>query len=162
MSHVTCDWLKFLQIQDSVLRIQHLPSYPILQLKHSVSIAMSKFQSNRPFSSTSNFYPSPPVRYRIHSLFPTMSQEESRLLWFFLEGDPKPYDIFDIPLNANVNHLKTMIKEKIESLHEINAYCLRLMKVTLIPEWMLSDFLTFYLSSMHWLPSTQIIVLHKD
>jgi hypothetical protein len=89
---------------------------------------MSEFQSNRPFS-TSNFIPHPLVRYGVPSLFPTMSPQESRLLWCFLEGDPKPYDVFDIPLSANVNQLKVMIKEKIESLHEINAYCLKLWKV---------------------------------
>jgi len=63
-----------------------------------------------------------------------MSPQESRLLWCVLEGDPTAYDVFDIPLTANVNKLKAMIKEKIESLHETNAYSLRLWKVvTLIP-----------------------------
>jgi len=46
----------------------------------------------------------------------------------FPEGDPTPYDIFDIPLSANVNRLKATIKDKIECLHEINAYRLRLWK----------------------------------
>ena len=96
---------------------------------------MSEFQSNSPFSTSNLNRHSPLVRYGVPSLFPIMSPRESRLLRCILEGDPTPYDIFDIPLNANVNRLKAAIKDKIESLYEINPYCLRLWKVvTLIPE----------------------------
>ncbi|KIM48927.1 hypothetical protein M413DRAFT_15175 [Hebeloma cylindrosporum] len=89
---------------------------------------MSEFQSNSPFST--NFkHLSPLTRYGVPSLFPTMSPQESRLLWCCLEGDSKPYDIFDIPLRTNIDQLKCLIKQKIEFLHGINPHCLRLLQV---------------------------------
>jgi Crinkler effector protein N-terminal domain len=119
---------------------------------------MSEFQSNSPFP-TSNFHPRPPlVRYgyppvfhspfptsninspsplvqqRFPPVFPTMSPQESRIIWCLVEGDSNPYDIFDIPIEANVNRLKAAIKERIERLHNINPDGLKLRKVvSLIP-----------------------------
>ena len=88
-----------------------------------------------PASPTSNFNPRLPlVRYGFPPVFPAMSLQESRLLWCILEGDPKPYDVFDIPIGANVNKLKAAIKQKIEYLHDTNVYHLKLWKVvSLIP-----------------------------
>jgi hypothetical protein len=51
-----------------------------------------------------------------------------------MEGDPIPYDVFDIPIGANIARLKAMIKQKIECLHDTNPYHLKLLKViSLIP-----------------------------
>ena len=36
-------------------------------------------------------------------------------LWCFLQGEPKPYEIEDIPIDLNVYGLKKMIKQKIDS-----------------------------------------------
>jgi hypothetical protein len=58
-----------------------------------------------------------------------MSPQESRALWFYLEGDPMPYDIFDIPIGANVNRLKAAITLRIDYLHDINPDRLKLRKV---------------------------------
>ena len=63
-----------------------------------------------------------------------MSSEESRTLWCFVEGNPYPYDVFDIPIVANVSRLKAKIKESIECLHDTCAARLKLFKViSLIP-----------------------------
>ncbi|KIL65206.1 hypothetical protein M378DRAFT_162472 [Amanita muscaria Koide BX008] len=65
-----------------------------------------------------------------------MSLQESRRLWCFLEGDSKlkPYYIFDIPINANVDLLRVAIKKRIGCLRDIDADCLQLRKVvSLIP-----------------------------
>jgi len=63
-----------------------------------------------------------------------MSPQESRILWCFLEGNPKPYDIFDIPIGANVNRLKAAIKQRVRVLHDIDADNMKLWKVvSLIP-----------------------------
>jgi hypothetical protein len=95
---------------------------------------MSEFQSNSPFP-TSNFIPRPPlVQHRFPSVFPTMSPQESRILWCLVEGDPKPYDIIDIPIGAHVNRLKAAIQQRVKILHGVDADSLKLWKVvSLIP-----------------------------
>jgi hypothetical protein len=62
-------------------------------------------------------------------MFPTMSSQESRILWCLVEGCPKPYDIFDIPIDAHVNRLKEMIKQRVKALRDIDAENLELRKV---------------------------------
>jgi hypothetical protein len=97
-----------------------------LRPRLSVSIAMSEFQSNSPFP----FNPRPPlVQYRFPSVFPTMSPQESRILWFVLEDDPKPYDIIDIPIVANVNGLRVAIQQRVKLLHAVDPDGLKLWKV---------------------------------
>ena len=92
-------------------------------------IAMSEFQSNSPFPP-SNFNPRPPlVQYRFHSVFPTMSPQESRTLWCLVEGDPIPYYVRDIPIGANVTQLKELLPDKIDCLDKINPRHLELRKV---------------------------------
>jgi hypothetical protein len=67
-------------------------------------------------------------------VFPTMSPQESRMLWCVVKGDPKPYDIFDIPIEANVNRLKVKITQTVDGLRGTNPYNLTLLKViSLIP-----------------------------
>ena len=67
-------------------------------------------------------------------LFPAMSPQESCILWCVVEGDPKPYDVFDIPIGDNVNQLKEAIKQRIKGLRDIDADRLELWKVvSLIP-----------------------------
>ena len=97
-------------------------------------IAMSEFQSNSPFPP-SNFNPRPPlVQYRFHSVFPTMSPQESRILWCLVKGDPIPYFVRDIPIGANVTQLKELLPEKIDILDGVNPRHLNLWKVvSLIP-----------------------------
>jgi hypothetical protein len=94
-------------------------------------IAMSEFQFNSPFP-TSNFSPRLPlVRYGYLPVFPTMSPHESRNLVLFLEGDPlaKPYDLFDVPIGANVFRLKAAIKERVKIHHDVDADRMKLRKV---------------------------------
>jgi Crinkler effector protein N-terminal domain len=63
-----------------------------------------------------------------------MSPQESRSLWCFLEGDPIVYDVFDLPIRANVSRLKAAIQDRIKRLHVTNADHLQLWKVvSLIP-----------------------------
>jgi hypothetical protein len=110
---------------------------------------MSEFQSNRPFL-TPKFNPRL-VRYGLPPVFPTMPLQESRRLWFVLEGDPesKPYDIFDIALGSNITRLKEAIQRRARCLcdSDIEADCLKLRKVvSLIPMDYL-NVLTFAFSS---------------
>ena len=61
-----------------------------------------------------------------------------------MEGDPNPYDIFDIPIEANINRLKLKITQTVDSLRNTNPYNLKLLKVSisLIPgACSFSDFL---------------------
>jgi len=63
-----------------------------------------------------------------------MSLEESRRLWCLLEGDPRPFDVFDVLIDANVARLKAKIIERIKCLHDTDPDCLKLWKViSLIP-----------------------------
>ena len=63
-----------------------------------------------------------------------MSPQESRIIWCLVEGDPKPYDIFDVPIEANVNRLKAAIRQRVKILHDIDPDRLQLYKVVcLIP-----------------------------
>ena len=91
-------------------------------------IAMSEFQSNSPFPP-SNF--NPLVRYGYLSVSHTMSPQTSRLLWFFLEGGPKPYSIDNISISTNVDLLKAAIKGRIKVLRDsdVDADSLELWKV---------------------------------
>ncbi|KAF8222703.1 hypothetical protein L208DRAFT_1412889 [Tricholoma matsutake] len=100
---------------------------------------MSEFQSNSPFP-TSNF--NPLVRYGYLPVFPTMSPQTSRLLWFFLEGGPKPYSIDNISISTNVDLLKAVVQlrlnetvpidpddslaQRLEALGDIDAYSRKL------------------------------------
>jgi hypothetical protein len=89
-------------------------------------IAMSEFQTNIPFPFNSRL---PLVRYSFPPVFPTMSPQESRILWCLLEGDTKPYDIFDIPIVANVSRLKEAIQQRVKALRGVDADSLKLWKV---------------------------------
>ena len=63
-----------------------------------------------------------------------MSPQEFRSIWCFLEGNPKPYYVFDIPIDANVFQLKALVQQTIKRLHNTDAYDLELLKViSLIP-----------------------------
>jgi hypothetical protein len=86
---------------------------------------------NSPFP-TSNF--NPLVRYGYLPVFPTMSPQTSRLLWFFLKGGPKPYSIDNISISDNVDLLKARIQQRVKLLHDIDPDDLKLWKVvSLIP-----------------------------
>ncbi|KAF8343536.1 hypothetical protein F5887DRAFT_918364 [Amanita rubescens] len=61
-----------------------------------------------------------------------MSPHKSRYLWCLVEGDPQPYDVFDIPIGANVARLKAMIKKRIECLHDTCADRLKLLKLNMM------------------------------
>ncbi|KAF8333265.1 hypothetical protein F5887DRAFT_994782 [Amanita rubescens] len=61
-----------------------------------------------------------------------MSSEESRTLWCLVEGDPRPYDVFDIPIDASVARLKAKIKERIECLRDTDADSLKLLKLNVM------------------------------
>jgi hypothetical protein len=51
-----------------------------------------------------------------------------------VQGDPKPYDIFDIPIEANINRLKAKIQQWVKTLHDVDPDRLELRKViSLIP-----------------------------
>jgi hypothetical protein len=76
------------------------------------------------------------VRYGFLPVFPVMSPQESRTLVCILKGNPlaKPYDIFDIPICANVFRSRAAIQDRIKRLHDIDADSLQLRKVvSLIP-----------------------------
>ena len=63
-----------------------------------------------------------------------MSPQTSRLLWFFLEGGPKPYSIDNISINTNVELLKAVIQQRVKILRDIDPDDLELRKVvSLIP-----------------------------
>ena len=51
------------------------------------------------------------------SVFPTMSPQESRILWCLVEGDPIPYYVRDAPIGANVTQSKELITLSIERLN---------------------------------------------
>ncbi|KAF8223211.1 hypothetical protein L208DRAFT_550715 [Tricholoma matsutake] len=87
---------------------------------------MSEFQSNSPFP-TSNF--NPLVRYGYLPVFPTMSPQTSRLLWFFLEGGPKPYSIDNISISTNVDLLKAVVQLRVKILHDVDPDSLKLQKL---------------------------------
>jgi Crinkler effector protein N-terminal domain len=90
------------------------------------------FHSLFPTSNVNS--PSPLVEQRFPPVFPTMSPQESRTIWCLVEGDTKPYDIFDIPIEANVNRLKAAIQQRVRLLREIDPDRLQLYKVvSLIP-----------------------------
>jgi hypothetical protein len=58
-----------------------------------------------------------------------MSPQTYRLLWFFLEGGPKPYSINNISISDNVDLLKARIQQRIKLLHDIDPDDLKLWKV---------------------------------
>ncbi|KAM6502225.1 hypothetical protein JOM56_002202 [Amanita muscaria] len=93
---------------------------------------MSEFQSNQsnsPFPTSNFFNPRLPlVRYGFPSLYPAMSSQEHRTLWCLLKDDTYAYDIY-IGIDANVNQLKSAIKERIECLDGTNPDCLQLRKL---------------------------------
>ena len=91
---------------------------------------MSEFQSNRPFP-TSNV--NPLARYGYLPVSSTMSPQTFRLLWFFLEGGPKPYSINNISIDTNVDQLKVAIHQRVKILQDIDPDDLKLRKVVLIP-----------------------------
>jgi hypothetical protein len=92
---------------------------------------MSEFQSNSPFP-TSKF--NPLVRYGYLPVFPTMSSQSSRLLWFFLEGGPKAYKIDPVPISAYVDDLREAIKGRVKVLRDsdVDADSLELWKVVFL------------------------------
>ena len=97
-------------------------------------IAMSELQSNSPFPTSKSTRRLRLIRYRFPPALPTMSPQESRSLWCSLEGNPKPYNVFDIPIGTNVFQLKALIQQTIKLLHNTDAYDLELLKViSLIP-----------------------------
>jgi hypothetical protein len=58
-----------------------------------------------------------------------MSSQESRILWCLVEGDPIPYYVRDIPIDANVTQLQELITQSIELLNNIKSHHLKLWKV---------------------------------
>ena len=60
-----------------------------------------------------------------------MSPQTSRLLWFFLEGGPKPYSIDNISINTNVELLKAVIQQRVKILRDIDPELRKV--VSLIP-----------------------------
>lgn len=60
-----------------------------------------------------------------------MSPQESRTLWCLVKGYPQPYDVFDIPIEANIARLKEKIKQRIKRLRDrdSDADDLKLFKV---------------------------------
>jgi hypothetical protein len=60
--------------------------------------------------------------------------QQSRLLWFFLEGGPKPYSI-TFSINTNVDQLKATIQQRVKILRDtVDPDDLTLLKVvSLIP-----------------------------
>jgi hypothetical protein len=92
---------------------------------------MSEFQSNSPSPTSKS---NPLVRYGYLPVFPPMSPQTYRLLWFFLEGGPKPYSINNISINDNVDLLKARIQQRVKLLNGIDPDDLKLWKVvSLIP-----------------------------
>ena len=78
---------------------------------------MSEFQSNSL------------ARYGYLPVSSTMSPQTSRLLWFSLEGSPKPYLIDNISINTRVILLKGMVQQRVKILTDIDPDDLKLRKV---------------------------------
>ena len=98
-------------------------------------IAMSEFQSNSPFPTSNSTCNLRLVQYGFPPVLPTMSPQESRSLWCFLEGNRKPYNVFDIPIDANIFQLKALIQQTIKRVHNMDTYGLELLKVISLIPW---------------------------
>ena len=124
-----------LNVLNIELGIPHLNiQYPISAHDAQSHIAMSEFQSNSPFPTSNSTRCLRLVRYGFSPALPTMSPQDSRSLWCFLESNSKTYNVFDIPIGANVFQLKALIQQTIKCVHNIDAYDLELLKViSLIP-----------------------------